>query len=154
MKRVLLKIYLDTSVFGGCFDSEFELASKRLFSNIKKGKFIVVVSDVVNAELAKAPSEVQALAESIKDFTELAEITTAAIELQQAYIKAGVVTKKSLNDALHVAIATTSAVDAIVSWNFKHIVKLDRIKGYNDINVLHGYQRLTIISPQEVSHER
>ncbi|MCX6104102.1 MAG: hypothetical protein NT000_12710 [Proteobacteria bacterium] len=81
------------------------------------------------------------------------EITPAAVALQREYIRAGIVTKRSLNDALHVAIATTSGVDAIISWNFKHIVKLDKIAGYNNINVQNGYQKLTIISPQEVSHE-
>jgi hypothetical protein len=58
-----------------------------------------------------------------------------------------------LNDALHVAIATTAGVDAIVSWNFKHIVKLDKIKRYNDINMTRGFQKLTIISPQEVVYD-
>jgi predicted nucleic acid-binding protein len=148
-----LRIYLDTSVFGGYFDEEFMLSSRRLFSVILKGKIRVVISDVVGAELGGAPTEVQELAQSISKFTERAEITASALDLQKAYIKSGVVTKKSLNDALHVAIATTSGVDAIVSWNFKHIVKLDKIKNYNEINILHGYQRLTIISPHEVVHE-
>lgn len=148
-----LRIYLDTSVFGGYFDKEFQIFSKKLFARIQKGEFIIIISDVVNAELSRAPTEVKDLAKSVLPYTELAEITAAAIDLQHAYIEAGVVTKKSLNDALHVAIATTSAVDAIVSWNFKHIVKLDRIKGYNDINILNGYQKLTIISPTEVAHE-
>ena len=152
MKKTL-RIYLDTSVFGGCFDVEFELASKRLFSYIQKGKYIVVISDVVNGELVDAPDEVRNLAKTIERFTEKVEITPAAVALQREYIRAGIVTKRSLNDALHVAIATTSGVDAIVSWNFKHIVKLDKIAGYNNINVQNGYQKLTIISPQEVSHE-
>jgi len=53
-------------------------------------------------------------------------------------------------DASHVAVATVTKTDAIVSWNFKHIVRLDRMKAYNQINQLHGYGVLTIVSPREV----
>ena len=153
MKLPPLKIYLDTSVFGGYFDKEFELPSRHLFTCILKGQFVVVVSDVVSTELSQAPSKVQDLARSIASFTRHTDITSAAIDLQKSYIEAGIVTKKSLNDALHVAIATTAGVDAIVSWNFKHIVKLDKIKRYNDINMTRGFQKLTIISPQEVVYD-
>lgn len=148
-----LRIYLDTSVFGGCFAPKFELPSRRLFSYVRKGKYTIVISDVVSEELANAPSNVREFAESMEKFSERVDVTSAAVALQAEYIKAGIVTKRSLNDALHVAIATTSAVDAIVSWNFKDIVKLVRITGYNKVNMLHGYQKLTIISPQEVIHE-
>ena len=66
---------------------------------------------------------------------------------------AGVVTSKSINDATHVAAATVARADAIVSWNFKHIVRLDKMKAYNQINLLNGYGILTIISPKEVSFD-
>jgi hypothetical protein len=67
------------------------------------------------------------------------------------YINEGVVTSKSINDATHVAAATIARADAIISWNFKHIVRLDKMKGYNQINLLNGYGILTIISPLEVT---
>ena len=59
-------------------------------------------------------------------------------ELGSAYLKANVVTKKSANDALHVAYATIARAAAIVSLNFKHIVRLDRMKGYNKVNLEMG----------------
>lgn len=53
---------------------------------------------------------------------------------------------------MHVAAASVTGVDAIVSWNFKHIVRLDHINGYNDVNESRGFRRLTIITPLEVIH--
>ena len=73
--------------------------------------------------------------------------------LSAAYIAAGIIGRTSLDDALHVAAATVSRVDAIVSWNFKHIVRLDRIKGYNQVNLSLGYGILTIVSPKEVQFD-
>jgi len=53
------------------------------------------------------------------------------------------------DDMTHVAAATIARVDAIVSWNFKHIVRLDKMKSYNQVNLQNGYGILTIISPKE-----
>ena len=81
-----------------------------------------------------------------------ADISKEALELQSHYVASGVVTEKSLDDALHVAIATVSACDLIVSWNFKHIVHFDKIPKYNAVNVLNGYGQIGIYSPLEVIH--
>ena len=67
-----------------------------------------------------------------------------------SYLTAGILTPKSRNDATHVAAATIARADAIVSWNFKHIVRLDKMKAYNQVNLMNGYGILTIISPREV----
>jgi hypothetical protein len=81
---------------------------------------------------------------------EIAQLTQETILLQQEYIKSGVVTEKSAEDALHVAIATVSRCSLIVSWNFKHIVHFDKIPKYNAINTRCGYGQIGIFSPQEV----
>ena len=98
-----------------------------------------------------APSAVQDILKSIPPKTiEVINLTEEIIQLRDAYIQAGVVSQKSLNDAGHVAAATVARADAIVSWNFKHIVRLDKMKAYNQINLLNGYGILTIVSPKEV----
>ena len=53
-------------------------------------------------------------------------------------------------DAQHIAIATVAAVDVLVSWNFKHIVNLQRIRGYNAVNISEGYPPVEIRTPQEL----
>lgn len=58
--------------------------------------------------------------------------------------------KKSRVDAQHIATATISRVDVLVSWNFKHIVNLEKIHGYNSVNLRLGYPILEIRTPIEV----
>ena len=145
-----LRIYLDTSVFGGFWDKEFRGPSKVLFKQIQSGKFDLVTSEVVRDEILMAPVKVQKLFE---EFLPLAEIITTppeAIKLQDAYLKAHVVTASHMTDALHVALATVHHCSAIVSWNFKHIVHFQKIPLYNAVNTIHGYGQIAINTPQEV----
>ena len=147
-----LRVYLDTSVFGGCFDEEFREDSQRLIEALRFGRMTLLLSEVVLAELRRAPFEVRRMPDTIPGyFKELVSLSRAAFELQTAYIKAGIVGEKSKTDALHVAVASTARADAIISWNFKHIVRLDKIKEYNYVNYQYGYGILTILSPWEVS---
>jgi predicted nucleic acid-binding protein len=149
MKNIY-KIYVDTSVFGGVFDSEFSKPSKLFFNEIDAGKFELVTSAIVEAEIEPAPKSIrQFFLEQIK-IAHIADITEEALTLRSEYINAGVVSKKSLDDALHVAIATISGCDLIVSWNFKHIVHFEKIMKYNAVNVLNGYRHIRIHSPLEV----
>lgn len=148
------RLYLDTSVFGGCFDAEFAEASLRVFAGLTTGAAILVYSGIVENELKDAPAEVRGLLDSLAAAQKrLTQVTAETEELARAYLKAGVVAPQWRTDCLHVAAATIAHADAIISWNFKHIVNLDRIKAYNEVNVLHGYGILTILSPKEVNFD-
>ena len=145
-----MRVYADTSIFGGVFDFEFSEASKAFFSGVDKGEFTLVTSAVVEAEIEPAPEKVQQLFSQYSKCSEIADINKNIIDLRSEYINAGIVTSKSLDDALHVAIATVSSCDLIVSWNFKHIVHFDKIPKYNAVNILNGYKQIGIYSPLEV----
>lgn len=146
-----LRIYLDTSVFGGCFDDEFAEESKSLFEEIKNGKFKLVISGTTLGELNNAPEYVQrVLAELPVEHVELVEYSDEIAMLRDEYIKAGIVGKSCRADAEHIASASVAGVDFVVSWNFKHIVHYDKISGYQAVNLLHGYKAISIYSPKEV----
>jgi predicted nucleic acid-binding protein len=147
-----LRVYIDTSVIAGCLDDEFSLESNQLMEAIKQEKFILLMSDIIVSKLINAPQSVKDILLSIPQrVIEVVKITAEVLQLRNAYINEGVVTSKSINDATHVAAATIARAAAIISWNFKHIVRLDKMKGYNQINLLNGYGILTIISPLEVT---
>lgn len=149
MKR--LRIYADTSVYGGCFDEEFSKESNQLFEEIKNGKYLLVVSQTIQLELEEAPSEVKEVLFKVpKTQIEYLPETESVIELRNEYIKAGILGEASLNDATHVAEATIGRVDVIVSWNFKHIVHFEKIRKFNGINLIMGYHEIAIYSPKEV----
>lgn len=146
-----LRIYIDTSVIGGCLDEEFRGASTQLINKFKKGHSVAVVSELTTLELKDSPIEVQNILEEIpEENIEYVELTEEAVNLAQKYILEGVIEKGKLVDAEHIAIATINRVDVLVSWNFKHIVNLQKIRGYNSVNLKYGRPLLEIRSPWEV----
>ncbi len=130
-----VRVYADASVYGGAFDEEFDAASRRFFDGVRSGSFRLVVSTVVRDELEDAPESVLALFGEMREFADTAEVTEAASRLQQAYLAAGIVGAKWETDALHVALATESQCVLIVSWNFRHIVNVQKIPLYNGVNL-------------------
>jgi predicted nucleic acid-binding protein len=147
-----MRVYLDTSVFGGCFDEEFRRDSDRVMQALSRVDLIALVSDVTVSELAGAPDDVIGLLSSLPPAAiERVETSEEALVLRDAYLAAGIVGARWSNDALHVALATVSRADAIASWNFRHIVRLDRIRLYNAANLTEGYGLITILSPKEVT---
>lgn len=146
-----MRIYIDTSVLGGCFDIEFETPSSRLLQLICDCQVRAVVSQLVLNELAGAPAEVRQLFDSIpEESLEIIPFSPEAAALAARYIDEGVIGKAHITDARHIAIATVARVDVLASWNFRHIVNLTRIRGYNGVNLMSGYPLLEIRSPQEV----
>jgi len=149
-----IRVYADTSVFGGTFDEEFRLPSLRFFEQVEGGIFSLVTSDVVRREVSDAPTPVQELFRAMAHDADIVEITDDAIGLRDAYVRAEIITKRYLPDALHVALATISGCTMIVSWNFKHIVNYRNIPRYNAVNTLMGHGTIAIYSPLEVlQHE-
>lgn len=117
-----IRIYADTSVYGGLFDEEFSKANSIFFDHARSGYFQLVISDIVREKIETAPSKVQDLFAEMSGLAELIQINEEDLALRRAYLKAGIVTTRSLVDALHVAAATVFGCRAIVSWNFHHIV--------------------------------
>lgn len=147
-----MRIYIDTSVFGGCFEKEFEEWSLGLFDQIRNGRYKAVVSDISEAELIRAPDHVRLLLKEIKGKQlEVIKLSDEAEALAAAYIKERIVSKNSEVDTQHIAIATIAQVDLLVSWNFKHIVNYNRIRLYNAINLKLGYKMLEIRSPRDLT---
>ncbi len=145
------RLYFDTSVFGGIYDIEFRKETKLLFEMVNKGEIICVYSDLCEYELENAPEKVKKHFLSLdKSKTEFVEITEEINKLAEEYIKEKVVGETSIDDCRHIACATINKVDYLISWNFKHIVNVFRIRGYNSINIKNGHIQLDIRSPKEI----
>ena len=129
------RIYIDTSIVGGFFDKEFEKETKMLFQRLEDKEITFVISEVLTDELVDAPERVKTLLSNYNDeYIEKVPLTNEAKELADKYIAENVIEKTNLDDCRHVALATINNVDVLTSWNFKHIVNLTRIKGYNAVN--------------------
>lgn len=151
MKNRKLVLYIDTSVIGGYYDIEFEKETKLLFQAVLNNEFDIVYSNITDDELINAPEKVRNLLSTIPNSNKTRiELTEDAMQLADAYIAENVVGKTSREDCFHIALATIYKADVLVSWNFKHIVNVIRIRGYNAVNMKLGYQTIDIRSPKEI----
>jgi len=150
MKRQ--RIYIDTSVIGGCFDAEFAEWSNGLMNDFRNGTFQPLLSEVVAAEIDEAPENVQLIyAELTSLDAEILAVGNDSLELAEEYQTRKILKPDFYDDGLHIALATVAEADLLVSWNFKHIVRFDKIRLFNAVNIEFGYKPLEIFSPREVT---
>ena len=148
---MITRYYIDTSVFGGYFDVEFEDATRQLFEKISKEGIKILYSELTENELENAPEKIKNFIRGLKkDSIEYIEISKESIELADKYISENVVGKTSRDDCIHIALGTLNRADVLISWNFKHIVNLQRIRGYNSVNLKYNYPSIEIRSPKEM----
>ncbi|MEW6085823.1 MAG: hypothetical protein AB1607_14620 [Chloroflexota bacterium] len=146
------RIYIDTSVIGGCFDPEFAEWSNGLVADFRNGIFQPLLSEVIAAEIADAPEDVQTVyAELMSLNAETLTVEESALELADEYQKRGILSPNFYGDGLHIGLATVAQADLLVSWNFRHIVHFDKIRLFNAVNIEFGYKPLQIFSPREVT---
>ena len=156
--RGRLRIYLDTAIFNFVVSTQNVPIEKgitlKLLKQISEGKFMAYISETVLEEIAKAPPQKRdVLLELTQEYPlEILGITEEVEALAEAYLNAKIIPLKSRNDAVHIAMATVHGMDAIVSWNFEHMIKLKTKRGVCTINSSMGYHKtIEICSPLEVA---
>ena len=149
MGMKILRVYIENSVIVGYFDDEFKEHTHKLFDKFKNGTYKPIISSHVIAELENgAPDYVKENLKTI-DYEEYI-VNDEMAKLAEKYMEQKIVSENYFGDALHIAVATVIGVDVLVSWNFKHIVNLDRIKAFNSVNLKEGYKVLEIRTPREI----
>ena len=146
----MIRVYAETSVYGGVFDEEFAISSKKFFDIVNAGRFKIVTSYLLEEEIQYAPLKVGEFFMKVYPVAEFINVSREAIQLRNSYIKAGIVSPQSMTDAMHVALGSIANCSIILSWNFKHIVNFSKIPLYNAVNKIEGYQEIAIHSPLEV----
>jgi len=148
---VIKNVYIDTSVVGGFFDEEFEFWTKLFFDSVRKGEFKIVVSELLTQELRFAPVHVRTFLNELPEQHKLyVELSEEIDDLAKTYINNEIIRRKSLADCRHIASATVNEIEILTSWNFKHIVNLNKIHLYNGINLQSGYRTIEIRTPREI----
>ena len=146
-------LYLDTSVIGGYFDDKFKEATRQLWRQMEAGRFQFVTSTITAEELAVAPAHVRDLWADTFTPEMILDVTEDIEQLAAAYMAQAILTPKYTDDARHVAACTVARSDYLVSWNFKHLVNVDRKKGFNAVNLLQGYSSVSIVNPLELIYD-
>ena len=148
-----LKLYLDTSVPNHLFATdtlEKQRITQIFFDRAKREVDSFYTSGILLREIEKAPTQKYKLLLAVVENIPLLEYTVDSEKLAQEYLRLKIVTPSSIEDARHVAVATVHNMDAVVSWNFKHLVNLRRAYKFNLVNKVMGYKSIEIVSPQEV----
>ncbi len=149
-----LRVYADTSVIGGCEDPEFRDPSRRLVDRFVRGDLILVLSPLTVEELAAAPPSVRRVLDTVPlNHIERLQRSVEARTLAAAYVERGALPARSAVDAEHIAMATVAQADVLVSWNFRHIVSLRRMRAYNRINRALKHRAIDIRTPREMSDD-
>lgn len=118
---------------------------------IRLGIYDCVISTVTTDELIDAPKNVKTIMNDIE--FDVLILNDEAIILANKYLKEGIISVKYSSDCQHIALATINNIDVLVSWNFKHIVNLNKIKQFNSVNLKEGYKELEIRSLKELINE-
>lgn len=157
MKRP--QLYLETSVWNFYFAEdapEKRMATLMFFDKIKQGEYEIFISDVVIEEIGWAENiKKQLLLEIIEEYLPNRLIISEEVSsLAQKYLSEGVLPPSKIEDAMHAAVATVFEMDALISWNLRHLANLKKMELINGINMKEGYsKRLELITPMEVSDE-
>ena len=147
MEKKIKRVYIDSSVVYGAPAKEFSEDSRRFWEAYRNGEFTLIVSDVLDEEIERAPQSIRDRFDALLKFPiEWADSTSQSEDLADQYIAAKVVGESNLDDCQHIAIATIAEADALVSWNFKHMIY--RRAGYNDVNEKLGYPGIAIQTPK------
>lgn len=147
------KLYLDTSVPSFLFadDSpEKREVTVQFWDILKLGLYDIVISDILLREISKCEMPLsQKLEDKLSEIVlEIVSVNEDVFSLAQKYVDEGIIPQTYRDDALHIALATYNEADALISWNFKHMVKLKTIRGVNGINRMLGLKELEILTPQ------
>ena len=153
-----LKLYLDTSVLGAVCDPGPEdrlAATRRILDGLTAGSWDGYISALVLEEVSRAHDSVRRRIATVLDKSPVTVLHESgeSVALAQAYIAAGAIPSDFEDDARHVAIATLNDINVIVSWNFRHMVNIERKRRINSVNLREGYPLIDIVSPWEISDE-
>lgn len=149
------RLYLDTSILGATVDpgpEERVAATRRLLDELAAGRWEGFISTVVLAEVDGAAESIRRriAAELARAPFIVLDETSESIELARKYVAAGAIPAHAENDARHIAIASVNDVHIVVSWNFRHMVNIERKRRINSVNLMEGLSLLDIVSPWEV----
>lgn len=158
--RKRFRLYLETSVWSYTNAHRFPQhlkATLRLLEEVERGGFEGFVSDIVLAEMKRTPNQ----AKLDRMYRALAQCKPTVLEkgdeaeqLAEEYVQQGVIPEAARLDAVHVAIATVEGLDAVVSWNMRHIVRLETRLGIQGVNRMNGYHEIDLCTPEEVAHDQ
>ena len=148
-KSMKTKIYLDTSIPSAFYDTSKpvrQLMTQKWFEH-EADNFDLYISKLTIEEIKRirTPEKLLKIMELLASHTiAVLDITEEALALGEEYMSKGAIPVSEPEDAYHIAIATVNGIEALASWNFKHIVSINPIRKIHEINLARQYQIIEI----------
>ena len=145
-------VYLDTSVPSAYYD-ERNLERQKLTREFwkKLAAFDVFISSLVLTEIEGLKDDnKKRLLLRLLEGSEALTISDECERLAREYVSQGIIPKKYVDDARHIAVAVVNSIDYLVSWNFEHIVKVKTRRMVGRVDAEKGYKPIEIIAPPEL----
>jgi len=147
-----LRVYVDTSVFSAFLDERAparQVETRSFFDRLPE--FEASTSTVARRELEATPdAERRAKLLELLHGVAVHQVTDEARELARLYLDEAVFSPKSVNDALHLAVAVLTRHDVLVSWNFEHLVNRRSRARVKDLSISRGLPSIDIVAPPEM----
>ena len=145
-------MYLDTSIISHLKQEDVPEKMRdtiKFWDAIKAGEYDAAISQVAFDEIDRCPEPKRtALLQELSEITyQLIEPNTEIEAIAAKFVENNILTVKSIDDCRHIAASIVSECDAIVSWNFNHIVNYKTMKGVKLISLITGYKEVAIYTP-------
>ena len=152
------RVYLDTSVFGAVCDpgpAERLLATRRVLDGPARERWEGFISTLALEEVDRAPETVRGrvTGELRRSGVTALEESAESLMLARLYMASGARPANGEYDARHIAVSTVNGIHTVVSWNFRHMVNVERRRQINAINLRENLALLDIVSPWEIVDE-
>ena len=155
-----LSIYVETSVWSHAFAEDapdLRRATLEFLEAARGGRHELFISEVVLEEMYRARPELseRLLAMVAEMRPEELDVDEAVVDLARSYAEGGAIPPAKVEDARHVAVAVVNEIDVLVSWNYQHLVNVNRRELFHHLSVTNGYYKpLHIVSHPEVPNAR
>lgn len=116
----------------------------------RREKFDLYVSQLVEQEIGSGDAEAVTKRQQALQGCTFLDITSEAVDLAGKLIEQHAIPKQAAEDALHIAVATVSGMDYLLTWNFKHIANATLRANVELVCRLNGYEPPVICSPMEL----
>ena len=116
----------------------------------RREKFELYVSQLVAQEISSGDAEAISKRQQMLEQCKFLDITPEAVELAEKLVKQNAIPRQAAEDALHIAVATLSGMDYLLTWNFKHIANAARRASVELVCRLNNYEPPVICSPMEL----
>ena len=146
-----MRLYLDTSVFSAYYDErtpERMTMTRAFWKELEK--YEKLCSELTQEELEQAKPEVAQKLMALTTGFRIIKIDDQTKSLALTYVQEGVVLRKYLSDALHIAAAVRGDADILASWNFRYLVRRSTRLLVNSVNAKFGLRTIEILAPPEI----